>query len=225
VIGERSREAPQKDTRHRRLLLLLLLLLIPFALGGLAVDLLRGSGAPTACSQGTPAVLAVSSSTPSASNTQAVGGVEATPIPTPTRVPTPIPTPIASAVGSGGGGAQVSGAEFRITGGVGNLAPGVAMAIRLTLTNPNDVPIFVTALTVSIAADSTPPGCISASNVQLTQSNASGASPIAVPAGGSVTLTSAPRAPQIMLLNLPGVNQDVCKNKSFALTYSGSARS
>jgi hypothetical protein len=28
-----------------------------------------------------------------------------------------------------------------------------------------------------------------------------------------------------MLLNLPGVNQDVCKNKSFALTYAGSARS
>jgi hypothetical protein len=219
VIGERSREAPRKG-QQRRKLLFLLLLLIPFALGGLAVELLHGGGgAPTARSQGTPAVLAVNSSTPSASNTQAVGGVEATPIPTPT------PTPIASAVGSGGGGAQVGGVNFRITGGVGNLAPGVAMAIRLTLTNPNDVPIYVTSLTVSTAADSTPPGCISASNVQLTQSNASSASPIAVPAGGSVTLTSAPGAPQIMLLNLPGVNQDVCKNKSFALTYSGSARS
>jgi hypothetical protein len=108
---------------------------------------------------------------------------------------------------------------------VGSLTPGVATAIQLTLTNPNDVPISVTALTVSVAADSTPPGCISASNVQLTQSNASSADPITVPARGSVTLTSAPRAPQIVLLNLPGVNQDVCKNKSFALTYSGSAHS
>jgi hypothetical protein len=108
---------------------------------------------------------------------------------------------------------------------VGNLTPGVATAIRLTLANPNDVPIYVTALTVSIAADSTPPGCISASNVQLTQSSASSADPITVPARGSVTLTSGPRAPQIMLVNLPGVNQDVCKNKSFALAYSGSARS
>jgi len=80
-------------------------------------------------------------------------------------------------------------------------------------------------LTVSVAADSTPPGCGSASNVQLTQSNASSGDPITVPAGGTVTLSSAPRAPQITLLNLPGVNQDVCKNKSFALTYSGSARS
>ena len=51
------------------------------------------------------------------------------------------------------------------------------------------------------------------------------ADPITVPARGSVTLTSAPRAPKITLLNLPGVNQDVCKNKSFALTYSGSASS
>jgi hypothetical protein len=108
---------------------------------------------------------------------------------------------------------------------VGDLTPGVATAIRLTLTNPNGVPIYVTSLTVTIAADSTPPGCISASNVQLSQSNASSADPIAIPAEGSVTLTSAPRAPQIMLVNLPGVNQDVCKNKSFALTYSGSARS
>jgi hypothetical protein len=220
VIGEPRGGYPRKDERRRRLLLLLLLLLIPFALGGLAVELLHGgSGAPTACSQGTPAVLAAATSTPSASNTQAVGGVEATPIPTPT------PTPIASAVGSGSGGAQLGGADFRITGSVGDLTPGLATPIRLTLTNPNDVPIFVTALTVSIAADSAPPGCISASNVHLTQSNASSAGPITVPAGGSVTLTSAPRAPQIMLLNLPGVNQDVCKNKSFALTYSGSARS
>jgi hypothetical protein len=220
VIGEPRGGNPKKDKQRRTLLLLLLLLLIPFALGGLVVELLHGGGgAPTARPQGTPAVLAVNSSTPSASNTQAVGGVEATPIPTPT------PTPIASAVGSGGGGAQVGGANFGIAGGVGSLTPGVATAIRLTLTNPNDVPIYVTALTVSIAADSTPPGCISASNVQLTQSNASSADPVTVPARGSVTLTSAPRAPQIMLVNLPGVNQDVCKNKSFALTYSGSARS
>jgi hypothetical protein len=219
VIGEPPGGYPRKDERRCRLLVLLLLL-IPLALGGLAVELLHGGGgAPTTGSQGTPAVLAVSSSTPSASNTQAVGGVEATPIPTPTPIPAP------SAVGSGDGGAQLGGADFRITGGVGNLTPGVATAIRLTLANPNDVPIYVTALTVSIAADSTPPGCISASNVQLTQSNASSADPITVPARGSVTLTSGPRAPQIMLVNLPGVNQDVCKNKSFALAYSGSARS
>jgi hypothetical protein len=157
--------------------------------------------------------LSSSSPAPAVSGTQAVGGAEAT------------LGPLPSSVGSGNGGAKLGGAVFSITGGVGNLMPGGAMAIPLTLTNPNGVPIYVTALTVSIAPDSTPPGCSSASNVQLTQSNASTTDPITVPAGGSVTVTSAPRAPQIMLLNLPGVNQDVCKNKSFALTYSGSARS
>jgi hypothetical protein len=120
---------------------------------------------------------------------------------------------------------QVGEAGFTITGNVGNLMLGVATPLRLTLTNPNDVPIYVTALTVSIAADSTPPGCISASNLQVIQSNVSSADPVTVPARGSVTLTSPPRAPQITLVNLPGVNQDVCKRKSFALTYSGSARS
>jgi len=41
----------------------------------------------------------------------------------------------------------------------------------------------------------------------VTQSNVSAANPIAVPAKGSMTLRSAPSAPQITLLNLPGVNQ------------------
>ena len=210
MIGAPRGREPKKD-RRRRGLLLLLLLLIPFALGGLSVSLLRGE--PKVGPQGTPSVPSASPLAPSASGTQAVGGVQATPMPGP------------SAVGSGSDVAQVGGAGFKITGGVGDLTPGMAMAIRLTLTNPNGVPIYVTALAVTIAADSTPSGCSSANNVQLTQSNASSADPITVPARGSLTLTSAPRAPKITLLNLPGVNQDVCKNKSFALTYSGSARS
>ncbi len=220
MIGAPRGREPKKD-RRRRGLLLLLLLLIPFALGGLTAEWLHGAPKPcSACS------LSVSldkspapspSGTPAASGTQAVGGVEATPIPRPSAVPSP--------VGSGEDVAQAGGSSFNIAGGVGNLMPGVDTAIRLTLTNPNGVPIYVTALTVTIAADSTPAGCSSANNVQLTQSNASSADPITVPGRGSVTLTSAPRAPKIMLLNLPGVNQDVCKNKSFALTYGGSARS
>ena len=210
MIGAPRGREPKKD-RRRRGLLLLLLLLIPFALGGLTVEWLHGGS--NASVQGTPSVSPDKSLAPSASGTQAVGGVEATPIPGP------------SAVGSGKDVAQAGGDSFSITGGVGNLMPGVDTAIRLTVTNPNGVPIYVTVLNVTIAADSTPAGCSSANNVQLTQSNASSADPITVPARGSVTLTSAPRAPKIMLLNLPGVNQDVCKNKSFALSFSGSAHS
>ena len=209
-MGEPNGRDRNKD-RKRRALLLPLLLLIPFALGGLSVSLLRGES--RAVLQGTPSAPPATPAVQTAAGTQIVQGVlvQATPSPT---VP-----------GGGGDAAQVGGSDFTITGGAGNLMLGVSTPIQLTLTNPNGVPILVTSLTVAIAADSAPPGCITASNVRLTQSNVSAANPIAVPAKGSMTLRSAPSAPQITLLNLPGVNQDVCKNKSFALTYSGSAHS
>jgi hypothetical protein len=131
----------------------------------------------------------------------------------------------ASASGSGDGGATTAIAGFSIKGSVNGLDPGRAKPIKLTLTNPNGVRIYVTRLTVTVSANSTPPGCSSATNLRITQSNVSSTNQIAVPANGSVTLTSAPRAPQITLLNLPDVNQDVCRNKSFGLTFSGSAHS
>ncbi len=214
MIGERSTEAPRKD-RLRRGLLLLLLLLVPFALGGISVGWLRGT--PEA---GPPGTSFMASATASQSGeSPGASQVALTP------PPTPPPSPLPSASGGGAGSAQLGDAGFTISGSVGNLSPGVATPIRLTLTNPNGVPIYVTALTVTLAPDSTPPGCSSASNLQVTQSNASGADPIVIAANSSMTLVAAPRAPQIRLLNLPGVNQDICKNKSFALTYSGSAHS
>ncbi len=127
--------------------------------------------------------------------------------------------------GSGTGTAGAGSASFTIEGSIGVLDLGQTKPIALTLTNPHGVQIFVTQLTVTVSADSTPSGCRSASNLRITQSSASSSSPIAVPAGGSVTLTSAPRAPQITFLDLPDVNQDVCKNKSFNLTFGGSAHS
>jgi hypothetical protein len=209
-MGEPNGRDRNKD-RRRRALLLPLLLLLPFTLGGLSVGLLIGG--PKAAPQGTPSVPPASPAVPTAAGTQIVQGVlvEATPSPT--------------VAGSGGDVAQVGGSAFTITGGAGNLMLGVSTPIRLTVTNPNGVPVVVTSLTVAIAADSTPPGCTTASNVRLTQSNVSAANPVTIPAKGSVALTRPPGAPQITLLNLPGVNQDVCKNKSFALTYSGSAHS
>ncbi len=118
-----------------------------------------------------------------------------------------------------------TGVNFTITGGVGSLEPGQTKPIALTLTNPNSVQIFVTQLALTVSADSTPSGCASASNLQITQSSVTSASPIAVPASESVTLTSAPLAPQITFLNLSDVNQDACQNVVFTLTYSGSAHS
>ena len=117
-----------------------------------------------------------------------------------------------------------TGVPFTITGTVGGLSIGVWKPIVVTLANPNAATIFVTALAVTVAPDSTPGGCASTSNLELQPSNISSTQVVAVPAGGSVVLpTQGATAPQIRLKNLPTVNQDVCKNKTFTLTYSGTA--
>ena len=64
----------------------------------------------------------------------------------------------------------------------------------------------------------------SASNFSITQSNASSGTPIVVPANGSVVVSAAPQAPQVLLTNL-GSNQDVCKSKSFDLAFTYTAHS
>lgn len=103
------------------------------------------------------------------------------------------------------------------------LYPGAPpVALPLTVRNPNPAPIRVTALRVSVPAD--PPGCASADNLALGQSNASRSLPLKVPAGGSVRLPAqGVLAPTIQLRDLP-VNQDACKNARFPLEFGGSAR-
>ena len=95
----------------------------------------------------------------------------------------------------------------------------------LTLRNPNAAAIFVTSVAVEIGEDSTPPGCPSEPNIALDQpSGISAATPLRVPGHGSVVLTTYPLAPRIGFVDRSW-NQDVCKGKSFALSYSGSAHS
>jgi hypothetical protein len=136
----------------------------------------------------------------------------------------PATSPGTSGTGAGTGNGSTGSADFSISGDVSGLEPGLSLPVRLTLTNPNSTKIYVTHLAISMSADSTPSGCSRAENFTVTQSDATSSDPIAVPAKGSVTLTSAPRAPQISFLNL-STSQDVCKGKSFALTFSGSAHS
>jgi hypothetical protein len=121
-------------------------------------------------------------------------------------------------------GLPETGLPFTVTGSVGDLAPGVWRPVSATVTNPNPVTIRVSALTVAVAADSTPPGCTSVPNLELRQPTASADLVLLVPARGTVTLPDQGVATaSIRLRNLPTVNQDVCKNKSFALTWSGTA--
>jgi hypothetical protein len=106
---------------------------------------------------------------------------------------------------------------------LGALYPGApAQALPLTITNPNPVPIFVTSLQVKSTAD--PAGCGSAENLLLSGSSASAATPIRVPAGGSLSLPApGASAPSIQLRDLP-VNQDACQRSQFSLSFSGTAR-
>lgn len=112
---------------------------------------------------------------------------------------------------------------FTITGSVTGLSIGVSKPITVTITNPNNVTIFVSALNVAVSTNSASGGCAS-NNFELQQSNISSSLTVAVPANSSVVLPAQGAvAPQILLTDSPTVNQDVCKGKSFTLTYSGTA--
>lgn len=116
---------------------------------------------------------------------------------------------------------------FAISSGesaIGPLYPGASpRTIPLTLTNPGDIAIFVTSVTVVVSGGAA--GCGSGENISVVQSDLSSAAPVKVQAHGSVTLPSQGRAaPTIQLVNLP-VDQDACRNAHFTLGFSGSAHS
>ncbi len=119
------------------------------------------------------------------------------------------------------------GLPFTVTGTLGSLllAPGRSGTLATTISNPNNEQILVTSLTVTVQAATNKPGCNGPANIDVQQSNVSVATPLAVPAHGSVTLPSgAVTAPQVTMKNLP-TNQDACKGATFTFTYGGSAHS
>jgi hypothetical protein len=120
----------------------------------------------------------------------------------------------------------VEGKAFTVSGGTSAaLAPGLTRALSLTISNPNDVAISVTALTVTVAAGSSKAGCDGPANLLVTQSNLSASNALSVPALGQVSLPSGSvEAPAVLMKDLP-TNQDACKNASFTFDYSGSAHS
>jgi hypothetical protein len=121
---------------------------------------------------------------------------------------------------------ETSHKAFTIVGSIsGPLAPGVSQPLPLTISNPNTSTIYVTGLLVSVRAGSTKEGCDGPTNLQVTQSSASGQNTLAVPANGSVTLPAGSvTAPQVLMKDLAS-NQDACKGASFTFNYSGSAHS
>jgi len=122
--------------------------------------------------------------------------------------------------------ANEDGKPFTVTGNAaGPLAPGLTRALAITLSNPNNVAITVTAMSVNVAPGSSKAGCDGPSNLALAQSNVSVTNALAIPANGHVTLPSgAVSAPQVLMKDL-AINQDACKGASFTFIYSGSAHS
>jgi hypothetical protein len=166
--------------------------------------------------------------TPSAGNPHGTssGGSQggAAPSPGGTGRPTPPPAPAPPPPSPPPAG-KPANVPFHVSGDASGLAPGASTVIALTLRNPNSVRIRVTRVTVAVSADSTPSGCSSATNLVLQQATGiSPGSPVTIPARGSVTLNTFPRAPRIGFRDL-ATNQDSCRGTSFRLTYTGSAHS
>lgn len=105
---------------------------------------------------------------------------------------------------------------------LGALYPGAPpLALPVVLRNPNPVPVLVTGLRVAAAAD--PPGCDSTTNLALTPSSASPSAPLALPAGGAVSLPAANASPPAIALRELPVNQDACQGARFPLIFSAEA--
>ncbi|MEP7225270.1 MAG: hypothetical protein ABI783_09965 [Actinomycetota bacterium] len=110
---------------------------------------------------------------------------------------------------------------FAVTGNLpGFLSPDATAVLPLTISNPFDFDLRVSALRVTVLVGSSKPGCDGPVNLQVTQSNmVSGLASVVVPAGGSVTLpTQGATAPLVAMLDL-ATNQDACTNAVFTFSY------
>ncbi|MHB8273466.1 MAG: hypothetical protein ACYDC9_01650 [Dermatophilaceae bacterium] len=130
--------------------------------------------------------------------------------------------------GDGPGGAEVAGStrSFSIYGNAANpISPGVRAPLDLALTNPQDVPMSVTGLSVRVQKVSAPNAddahpCVVG---DFTVEQASSGITITVAARATSTLSGLglPRAtwPQVGMLDR-SVNQDGCKGASLTLGYT-----
>lgn len=103
------------------------------------------------------------------------------------------------------------------------LMPGApAQELPVRIANPNPVAIEVTGLTVAVMPDS--PGCAADPNFAITPSSLSPATPLGIPAGGSVVLPAgAATAPTLALRELPS-DQNACQGTGVRLDFSAEAR-
>ena len=121
--------------------------------------------------------------------------------------------------------ARADAVRFDVAGDVTGLVPGSWREIPVRVTNPSGVPIRVTGVTLVVGPDSTPPGCLTATNLEVRQPVFAAGHALALPPRATVTLPAeGVSTAAIRLRDLRGVNQDVCKGKSFTLLWSGTAQ-
>jgi hypothetical protein len=97
-------------------------------------------------------------------------------------------------------------------------APSQQLPVRIS--NPNSVPIEVTALTAAVAPD--PPGCPGDPNFAVSPSRLTPTEPLSIPAEGSADLPAA-AAPTLALRELSS-DQNGCQGAVVHLVFSGEAR-
>jgi VCBS repeat-containing protein len=114
--------------------------------------------------------------------------------------------------------------SFLIAGDLSTpLTPGSKVPLDLTLTNPSNFDLLITNLAVEVAEGTSKPSCSGTQNFKITQFT--GAYPVVLHPGTSqlsALVPSSSKWPQVEMLNLPA-NQDVCRNATITLRYSGSA--
>ena len=118
------------------------------------------------------------------------------------------------------------GQSLQISGDLGSaLSPGVTVPLDLALTNPNNFPIQVQSVSVSVEEGTSRPGCSGTQNFVVTDL-AAGAYPLTVPANSTRTLSqlgvAAASRPQVQMPDQAS-NQDACKGATVHLNYSGTA--
>jgi len=127
---------------------------------------------------------------------------------------------------------SASGKPFTIAGNLADpLAPGISRPLNLTLTNPNNKPLSVTNLTVTVKTVTRTAYAVSHNQPCTTGDYAvaqySGPYPLTVPANGSASLASlgisTSARPKVSMLNT-ALNQDGCKGATLALAFSGSGQ-
>jgi hypothetical protein len=127
---------------------------------------------------------------------------------------------------------STTGSPFAISGNLsGELAPGTALPVDLTLANANKKALSVTNLTVTVRSVTRTSAAI-ARNLPCTPADYAvtqytGPYPLTVPGSGSASLSSLGVAssarPKVAMLDTT-TNQDGCKSATLTLAYSGSGQ-